>query len=90
MRFDVNVHVNVHFADLQYILERLTHMAIQLDELEATLSRNTDATDSIVVLITTLRQDILNAGTDPVKLKEVTDKLQANTDKLAAAAVANT
>lgn len=88
MRFDIDVHV--HFSDLQFIVERLTHMAIQLDELEATLARNTDATDSVVVLITTLRQDIIDAGTDPVKLKEVTDKLQANTDKLAAAAVANT
>lgn len=86
MRLDINVH----FSDLPHILERLTKMAIQLDELEATLARNTDATDSVVVLITTLRQDIINAGTDPVKLKEVTDKLQANTDKLAAAAIANT
>lgn len=88
MHLDINVHV--HFSDLQFILERLTQMAIQLDELEATLARNTDATDSVVVLITTLRQDIIDAGTDPVKLKEVTDKLQANTDKLAAATVANT
>lgn len=88
MRLDINV--NVHFSDFPHILERLTHMAIQLDELEATLARNTDATDSVVVLITTLRQDIIDAGTDPVKLREVTDKLQANTDKLAAAAVANT
>lgn len=86
MRFDINVH----FSDLPYIIERLTKMAIQLDELEATLARNTDATDSVVVLITTLRQDIIDAGTDPVKLREVTDKLEANTQKLAAAAVVNT
>lgn len=86
----MHLDITVHFSDFPHILERLTKMAIQLDELEATLTRNTDATDSVVVLITTLRQDIIDAGADPVKLKAVTDGLQANTDRLAAAAVANT
>lgn len=87
MRLDIYVH----FSDLPTeIIERLTNMALQLDDLEAKLTTNTDATDSVVVLLTALRQDLLNAGADPARLKAITDGLQANTDKLAAAAVANT
>jgi hypothetical protein len=91
MKFDINVTVHLHSDHaFQEILAEILAMSQQLDELEATLTRNTDATDSVVVLITTLRQEIIDAGTDPAKLKAVTDKLAANTQKLADAAVANT
>lgn len=88
MRLDINVHV--HLSDLPHIIERLTRMAIQVDELENTLARNTDAADSIVALVTAIRQDIIDAGTDPAKLKESTDTIETNKQKWAAAAVANT
>lgn len=89
--FNVTAHIHLH-SDVahQEILAEILAMSAQLDQLEATLTRNTDATDSVVVLITTLRQEIIDAGTDPVKLQAVTDKLEANTQKLATAAVANT
>lgn len=44
---------------------------------------------SAVVLITTLRQQIIDAGTDPAKLKALTDSMKASSDALAAAVAAN-
>lgn len=91
MKFDINVTVHLHSDHaIQEILAEILAMSQHLDELEAVLTRNTDATDSVVQLITTLRQEIIDAGTDPAKLMEVTDKLAANTQKLADAAIANT
>lgn len=91
MKFDINVTVHLHSDHaIQEILAEILAMATKLDELETTLARNTDATDSVVSLISTLRQEIIDAGTDPAKLKELTDKLQANTQRLADATVANT
>lgn len=91
LNIDVTAHIHLH-SDIahQEILAEILAMSQHLDELESVLTRNTDATDSVVQLITTLRQEIIDAGTDPAKLKEVTDKLAANTQKLADAAVANT
>jgi len=91
MKFDINVVVHLHSdTAIQEILAEILAMSQQLDALEAELTKNTDATQSVVVLITTLRQEIIDAGTDPAKLQVITDKLQANTQALADAAVANT
>lgn len=61
-----------------------------LDTLTADLQANTDVTSSVLTLIQTLAQEIKDAGTDPVALKALTDKLEQNTKSLSDAVAANT
>ncbi len=62
----------------------------ELSTLETDVAANTDVVASAVQLLQNLTQLIKDAGTDPVKLKALTDKLEANTKGLADAIVANT
>lgn len=61
-----------------------------LDQLTTDVTANTDAVASATALINGLAQQIKDAGTDPVALKALTDKLEANTQALASAVTANT
>ncbi len=72
------------------IVQRMKDVARELDELETEVSENTDVVESAVTLIESLSQQIKDAGTDPARLQALTDKLDANSKKLAAAVVANT
>lgn len=61
-----------------------------LDQLTTDVQADTDAVTAATTLIAGLVQQIKDAGTDPVALKALTDKLEANTAALSAAVVANT
>ena len=75
-----------HVFDLLYsIHQKVSHISTQLDSLTAQVSANTDVVESAVTLIAGLRQQIIDAGTDPAKLQALTDALAAEDTKLAAA-----
>lgn len=59
-------------------------------ELENEIAEDSSAKQSAITLLTTLKTKLDEAGTDPVKLKELSDSLSGATDALAAAVVANT
>ena len=61
-----------------------------LTTLEQEVTENKDAVDSAIVLLNGLKVALDAAGTDAVKLKELSDSLSNQTDSLAAAVVANT
>jgi len=61
-----------------------------LDDLTAQVAANTTVIDSAIVLLEGLKAALDAAGTDPVKLKALSDSLAAEDSKLAAAVAANT
>lgn len=65
-------------------------MSAQLDTLTAQVTANNSAIDSAITLINGLAQQLIDAGTDPVKLQALSDSLVAEDTKLAQAIVANT
>jgi hypothetical protein len=71
-------------------LTRSIVMARELDDLQAEVARNTDVEQSALTLIQGLRDQLDQAGTDPVKLQALRDQLAQNDDALAAAVAANT
>jgi hypothetical protein len=77
-------------ALLEIILERLIIMATTVDTLVAEVSAQTTVIQSAVTLLQSLHDQIVSAGTDQVALTKLATDLQANTDALSAAVVANT
>lgn len=65
-------------------------MKTDFTAIEAEVAENGSAIDSAITLLTDIKAKLDDAGTDPVKLKALSDALDANTNKLAAAVVANT
>lgn len=61
-----------------------------LDDLTVNVTKNTDAVQSAITLLNNLKAQLDAAGTDPVKLKALSDALGKNDDDLAAAVTANT
>lgn len=61
---------------------RTIAMSAEMDALVAQVKETNDAANSAVTLIRGLRQQIIDAGTDPAKLKELTDSLKASEDPL--------
>lgn len=61
-----------------------------LDDLTVNVTKNTDAVQSAITLLNNLKAQLDAAGTDPVKLKALSDTLGKNDDDLAAAVAANT
>jgi esterase/lipase len=97
VKFEINVHVYHHDHTHDQILNLLRAlvaqgetMANELADLTARVATNNEVIESALVLIQGLHDAIIAAGTDPVKLKALTDSLVAEDDKLAAAIVANT
>lgn len=64
-------------------------MSKQLDDLTAQVAANTTVLESAVTLISGLRQQIIDAGTDPAALQALTDALAVEDAKLAAAVAEN-
>ena len=60
-----------------------------LDEIKAAVARDTEVTSSAITLLRSIHQQLEEAKADPVKLQEVLDGLNANTDALAAAVSEN-
>lgn len=95
----IEVH---HYIHLDPALERkldvfLSTLVKQGDKIMATLDQltldvaaETTVDASVQTLITTLAAEVTAAGTDPVALKALTDKMEANAAGLSALVVANT
>ncbi len=65
-------------------------MAQDTSALEAAVARETTVNESAIVLLARLSQAIKDAGVDPVKLKALTDAIDANAASLAQAVTDNT
>lgn len=63
---------------------------LNFDEIKEQVEQNTTVKDSVVTLLRGLRIQLDIAGSDPVKLKELSDQMRINTDTLTAAVVTNT
>lgn len=61
-----------------------------LTQITADVAANTDTVASAVALLTQLHDEIVAAGTDPAALAALASSLEANTQALADAVVANT
>ncbi len=65
-------------------------MALDLTQLEAEVTRDTDVNSSASTLITQLAAQFEAVKGDPAAVQALVDKLRANNDSLAAAVAANT
>ncbi len=65
-------------------------MSNELDTLTAQVAANTDVEQSALLLLNQLHDLLVAAGTDPVKLADLTTQLATSKDALAAAILANT
>jgi hypothetical protein len=63
---------------------------MDLENLKTEVAENKDVVASAVTLLRGLKQRLDDAGTDEVKLKELSDSLSETTDGLAAAVAENT
>lgn len=73
-----------------FTYSKLKSMATNLDDLTAAVEKDTEVDQSAITLLTGLKAALDAAGTDPVKLKELSDKIKNSTQALADAVVANT
>lgn len=99
IKINATVEVHVHgIADatgapimglLNRILNGVTAMSKEMDDLTASVSRNTSVLGSMQTLVTGLRDQITAAGTDPAKLAAITASL-TSADDLAQAVIDNT
>lgn len=95
--FNVSFSSQVANGKLDYIIELLEQLSyreennmIALDNLTLQVKENNTRIGSAIQLLKNLRALLLAAGTDPVKLKELSDSLLAVDTELADAIVANT
>lgn len=65
-------------------------MANELNDLEAAVTKEDSVIDSAITLLGGLKAALDAAGTDPVKLKALSDSIGAKTQALSDAIVANT
>lgn len=77
---------------LSLILKNQEAIMASIADLQAAVARNTDAEDSVVVLLKGISQQLKDAKAsgDPAALDAVISTLDANTAKLGAAVVENT
>jgi hypothetical protein len=82
---------------LEEVLARLTrvenkenYMSKQLDDLATNVANEVSVDQSAITLIEGLAAQITAAGTDPVKLADLSSQLKASSAALAAAVSANT
>ena len=92
-RLDVYLHHSSETAILEAITllsQRIEIMSAALDRVQAEVTEMSAAVDSAIVLIEGLAQRIRDLATDPVALNAFADELDAKSNALAAAVVANT
>lgn len=97
LRIDVHVHTDGDDHKLDQILSIVkslkkqgTEIMADLSAITAEVAENGDAVDSAVTLLGQLAQLVRDAGTDPVALEALAADLDAQTNALAEAVVANT
>lgn len=96
---ELHIHIHHHNEDkkldavlskLNTLISKTTIIMTDLSELEAAVAKDTAVDQSAITLLNGLKAALDAAGTDPVKLKALSDQLGSNSDALAAAVVANT
>lgn len=93
VHFPEKIHVlleTVSPAALAQIHTKLDTIMADLTELTAEVAETKTVSESAITLLNGLKAQLDAAGTDPVKLKELSDSLDANSKALAAAVEANT
>lgn len=87
----IETRLSDHHRHLLAILQNQETIMSKIDDLNAAVTRNTDAEDSVITLLNGISQQLKDANTanDP-KIQAVIDQLDANTAKAAAAVVAST
>lgn len=93
---DIIIHNHYKYDDSQ-ILEKLSlilknqqKIMTDLTTLQTEVAENAEVIASAVTLLKGLKEQLDAAGTDPVKLKELSDALDSQTNSLAAAVAENT
>lgn len=100
-RPDVHVHIHVDDQDLSaklddilnainYLKQQGVQTQMDLTELQAAVSADTDVVNSAVTLINNLADQIEAAAGDPAAVAQVVADLRANNEVLASAVAANT
>lgn len=100
MHLKIDINLNVHgipdprLVEVLHLLRSIqiqeSKMATDLTALTAAVARVTDVEQSAITLLQGLKAQLDAAGTDPVALKALSDKLGTDSDSLAAAVLANT
>ena len=100
MSFNIDIHVhfhpdkdgNIHIPLLKLILDRINHMSAELDTLVAKVTALETVEESAIVLLQGLKAalDEAIAAGDVQTLQALSDRLAADTQKLADAILANT
>lgn len=75
---------------LQTLQREVVQMAASVDDVIIAVQNETTVEQSVITLLGQLSAQIKAAGTDPVKLQQVLDQINANTTALSAAVTANT
>lgn len=93
---DIVIHNHYAFDDtkllglINQILKNQKKIMTDLTALTTEVEENGEVIASAVTLLQGLKIALDEAGTDPVKLKELSDSLDKNTNALAEAVAANT
>lgn len=87
---EINKKLDALLLDTREIKAKEAHMSAELDALEAAVTENTSLDDSIIVLVNDLAAQILALKDDPVRLQALAVSLQAKSQALSAAILANT
>jgi hypothetical protein len=92
MRIDFYLHDETTSSHelLQLILQKVNSMSASLDDLADKVAATKTVAQSAVVLIQGLKAQLDAAGTDPAKLKALSDSLADTDQQLADAITANT
>jgi predicted chitinase len=76
--------------DIDLIKRKLNIMSAELDQLEVQVAETTSVEQSAITLIRGIAAQLAAAGTDPVKLKALSDSLNTSEQALAQAVAENT
>ena len=89
---EVLARLDAIFDRLDLISSNQENIMTIMDDLKASVQRNTDAESSVITLLQGISQQLKDAlaANDPAAIKAVIDKIDANTAAAAAAVVANT
>lgn len=94
--FPTDVNVYLHNDDTARLILRLIKkvdkIMATMQELTASVQRNTDVDESVLTLIAGISQQLKDAqaANDPAAIQAVIDQLDANTKRMADAVTANT
>jgi hypothetical protein len=100
----IRIHLIHHFDEatveqlcrierkLDLILDNQEYIMATMEDLKASVQKNTDAEASVIALLKGISQQLKDAqaANDPAAIQAVIDQIDANTAAAAAAVVANT